>query len=543
MDSTIGQVENLIKVSTTGICLALSSSKFPSNRCFHRFHQSDSQTKLDESIDQTAYESTDDRKSSTQTSSTDDDGTSNDAIFESRSNRTGDQTGSTNELCCEDLIDETKTGESNPANLTEDGESNPANLTKNDESDELLNNKADEASTAAAPDRRSKSTEHRIELSSIESFEEMNISSELLKGLESMDIKRPSNYQKQILPRLINHPTENVFIKSKPNSGKKIAYLTSALERIDPTLDAIQIIVIMASTDLVVYTTELAKQIAKYREDIKIGYAIRDSDDYLDCQLLISTAGSARYRMQTVKTFDETQVKLLIVDHLDLLIWSKSHLQNLRKLVILLRRTDCSYQAYSNCFDNNARNFVEELIPTDLVTFDLLNLDFSRFCQFYMKCNSPSHKYKSLLKVLKNITLDKVVLYVSSKDRAKRLFDQLKADGFNDVIVSTCKSHFEDNLNAIEQFNMKEKAILIINSPLQIGIDLKALSVVINYDLPLGKLGKTHLYLEYLHRISKCSNIGQPDKPNFVVNLIFDDERNQLYNLEKYYLFKIRRLA
>lgn len=80
----------------------------------------------------------------------------------------------------------------------------------------------------------------------VESFESLCLSGGLLKALDSAKIRRPNALQSVIMPELLKRPVEgkpnaDVFVKSTPSSGKKTAFLISALQRIDPDLKKTQV--------------------------------------------------------------------------------------------------------------------------------------------------------------------------------------------------------------------------------------------------------------------------------------------------------------
>ena len=82
-------------------------------------------------------------------------------------------------------------------------------------------------------------------LSLVETFEEMNISSSILRGLESVKIKRPNELQQTLIPALMSEEYRgNLFIQTTPCSGKKTAFLIALLERIETDLEHVQVVIL-----------------------------------------------------------------------------------------------------------------------------------------------------------------------------------------------------------------------------------------------------------------------------------------------------------
>lgn len=154
----------------------------------------------------------------------------------------------------------------------------------------------------------------------VESFDELGLCAELLKGLESAKICRPNALQAAILPELIKKPASDgrrnadVFVKSAPQSGKKTALLIGALARIDQTRPVTQVLVLSPTSELALYTAALARDLAKHSA-ITVGCATRDDepDRHLNQHLVISNCGTAICFMR-MKFLDLSQIQCVILD-------------------------------------------------------------------------------------------------------------------------------------------------------------------------------------------------------------------------------------
>lgn len=107
---------------------------------------------------------------------------------------------------------------------------------------------------------------------SIESFDELPIAPEMMNGLKQLNIEKPNELQSVLLPELIGKKYKDVFVRSRPHSGKKIAYLINAIQRVDTTLNRVQCVILTPSYELVVSTAETAKEIGEFK-NLKVDYA------------------------------------------------------------------------------------------------------------------------------------------------------------------------------------------------------------------------------------------------------------------------------
>lgn len=354
-----------------------------------------------------------------------------------------------------------------------------------------------------------------------------------------MYIDRPSSeLQAVLLTELLNNRSKDIFVRSKPQSNKKTCYLINALELIDPTSKKLQVIILVPTAELALFITESARRMAKYSPSIRIDYITNDSFLRRDVNMLISTSGSLLKCIEEVADFDRNSVKSLIVDELELQVSSEENLRKFNKLASYLKGTNCQFQLFSNCFGEFGMQFVQTYITKNLAVFDFLRADsFDEFYQFYVNCDYRMDKYKSLVKLLRNVDADKVIVYVARISKAFDLCEDLRMEGFRNVLSLTSKTAVEKRLQVNNEFNSSKHAILVLNYPLLLGIGLSDVSMVINLNVVKGR--SRNMYHEYIHKICKCS---KPKKPGFIVNLVDAEEREYLNDLEKFFRFKIAKL-
>ncbi|KAI8905875.1 P-loop containing nucleoside triphosphate hydrolase protein [Gorgonomyces haynaldii] len=75
---------------------------------------------------------------------------------------------------------------------------------------------------------------------SLEKFEDLGLSPELLKGVYGMGFQRPSKIQAKALPLLLANPPKNMIGQSQSGTGKTAAFVLSMLTRVDPSKPVVQ---------------------------------------------------------------------------------------------------------------------------------------------------------------------------------------------------------------------------------------------------------------------------------------------------------------
>lgn len=85
------------------------------------------------------------------------------------------------------------------------------------------------------------------------SFEELNLSPELLQGIYSeMKFEKPSKIQAATLPMIVSPPYQNLIAQAHNGSGKTTCFVLGMLSRVDPKLKAPQALCVCPTRELVI---------------------------------------------------------------------------------------------------------------------------------------------------------------------------------------------------------------------------------------------------------------------------------------------------
>lgn len=85
------------------------------------------------------------------------------------------------------------------------------------------------------------------------SFEELNLSPELLQGIYSeIKFEKPSKIQAATLPMIVSPPYQNLIAQAHNGSGKTTCFVLGILSRVDPKLKAPQALCVCPTRELVI---------------------------------------------------------------------------------------------------------------------------------------------------------------------------------------------------------------------------------------------------------------------------------------------------
>ena len=372
----------------------------------------------------------------------------------------------------------------------------------------------------------------------VETFEELNLSPQLLQNIRSSYMERPSDLQKRVLPLLLKSQGANVYIKSRPHSGKKTAFLINALHRINPDLPETQAIIIAPTAELVYYIAEAAKDLAQHM-NVRVFQATKDDQlsQKIHHHLIVTTLGTFLY-LKRKRVMELSWLCCLVFDELDLLMATEKNIGNMMTILNKLKYISYQLSFFSNSFCEHSLAVLERFGVPNLLVRNILSESFAHeFLQFQNYSRNDAIKEDKLFTVLRNTIKSKIVIYSLGTKKAKHLAALLQLWQFTTVLI-TADTTLVDRLAAVHRFNSSnQQTILCTTYPVCHGISFDDVNVVINYNLPMNL---NYLPIEYMHCISKCNTANQT--PAFIVNLVDPESRVQLKRLEDYYKIQMIEL-
>ena len=101
-------------------------------------------------------------------------------------------------------------------------------------------------------------------------FDQFNLKLELLRGIYTYNLEKPSQIQKLTLNELISN--HDIIVKSKSGTGKTLSYIIYSLNKIDQKVKEVQCLVLTYTRDLALKIESEYNKISKFSQ-IKINAA------------------------------------------------------------------------------------------------------------------------------------------------------------------------------------------------------------------------------------------------------------------------------
>ena len=367
---------------------------------------------------------------------------------------------------------------------------------------------------------------------SIESFEELGLKQELLRGIYGYGFEKPSVIQqKAILPILKG---KDVIAQGQSGTGKTAAFAIGSLQLVDPKKDEIQTLVLSPTRELAQQTSIVFGFLGEFLK-IKISLLIGGTKVGADIdklkegpQVLVGSPG------RVLDLINRKQISLaylqnFILDEADEML-SKGFLDIIKDIISLIPTT-AKILLFSATMPKDIVNLTTKFMKDPakiLVKNEELTLEGIRQYYVFLK---KEDKFDVLTQIYKGIEIAQAIIYCNTKKTVETLKEELTKKGH---VVSAIHGDMKqyDRDAVMRDFRSGAARVLVTTDLLARGIDVYQVSLVINYEMPKEKE-------TYIHRIGRSGRFGR--KGN-AINFVTPAEKDNLEEIQKFYNTQIEAL-
>ena len=360
----------------------------------------------------------------------------------------------------------------------------------------------------------------------IDSFDDMGLSDDLLRGIYSIGFENPSAIQQRAIVPLINGL--DIIAQSQSGTGKTGTFSIGSLQVIDPDIKQPQVLILSPTRELAQQTYNVAKQLNKYLNysimTLIGGKNINHDFKHLDngCQIVIGCPGRV-FDMLKRFALKTDNLKLMIVDEADEML-SRGFKDQIYEILQYIP-DQCKVGLFSATMPEEVLAITNKIMKDPLrILIKKEELTLEGIKQFYVYVNNEFIKYDVLCDIYSNLATSQTIIYCNSKRKSIWLNDKLTKEGFA-VSLIYGDMHQSDRESIIKNFRNGSTRILISTDILARGIDIQQVSLVINYDVP--KYRET-----YIHRIGRSGRYG---RKGLAINFVNNDELSLMRDIESFY--------
>jgi ATP-dependent RNA helicase RhlE len=357
-------------------------------------------------------------------------------------------------------------------------------------------------------------------------FADLNLNTPLLSALDELGITTPTTIQRNVFSVVMSG--RDVCGIAQTGTGKTFAYLLPCLRQWKFTKDkSPQVLIIVPTRELVTQVVENIKALTPYMNLIAVGVygGVNINTQQIEVMkgvdVLVATPGRL-YDLAMNGAFKTKTIKKLVIDEVDemLNLGFRTQLKNIldflppkrQNLLFSATMTEDVEALIALYFNNPVR---VEAAPTGTPLENIIQSGYE-VPNFNTKVN--------LLELLltENDTMNKVLVFVATKNLADQLYEQLepKFSGLVGVIHSNKEQNHR--FNTVKQFKNGTYRFIIATDIVARGIDVAEVTHVINFDIP-------EVPENYIHRIGRT---GRADKKGIAITFITEKEKSLLSAIE-----------
>ena len=360
-------------------------------------------------------------------------------------------------------------------------------------------------------------------------FSKFKISDEILRAIEGLGYKKPSEVQEKVIPEILLN--KDVVVKSQTGSGKTAAFAIPLIEKINWDEKSPQVLVLTPTRELAVQVSEDFINLGRFKR-IK-------STAVFGKQPISEQTRSLKQKMHVVvgtpgrvldhidrESLNISKIKYLVIDEADEMLnmgfigQVEGVIRRLPKKKVTMLFSATLPEAIKELSIKYMDRPVDISIKSQRITTD--NVQHELYYTEYDK------KLESLNRILINENVGSTVVFCRTKESVDDVFEYLKSKRY-----SVSKIHGgmlqKERLETMDNFRKGDFRILVATDVASRGIDIEGITHVINFELPVEKEA-------YVHRIGRSGRAGANGK---AISFAVKKGDRLLSNIEEYIGFEI----
>ncbi|MDQ7042977.1 MAG: ATP-dependent RNA helicase DbpA [Sulfurimonas sp.] len=330
-------------------------------------------------------------------------------------------------------------------------------------------------------------------------FSSLSLSSEMLTTLDSLGYKNATAIQEATLPLILDG--KDVIAEAKTGSGKTAAFGIGLLEKLDVKRFRVQTLVLCPTRELADQVAKELRRIARFKHNIKIlmltgGESFGRQLGSLEHQahIIVGTPGRVLKHLNK-ESLELSNLKMLVLDEADRML-DMGFIEEVEAVMAFMPK-ERQTLLFSATYDAEILK-ISKRIQNDPVLVKTTEVEVANKIteEFY----ATTSKEDTFVKILSGFKPENVIVFTNTKAEARELAQNLQKRKIDALAIHGDLEQYERN-DVLVQFANKSCPILVATDVAARGLDIKELSMVVNYDIPHGSE-------TYTHRIGRTGRAG-----------------------------------
>ncbi|EZG87105.1 RNA helicase [Gregarina niphandrodes] len=368
--------------------------------------------------------------------------------------------------------------------------------------------------TTPAPESLIGEAEARGELLADLQWEHLELKNSLLKAVRVKGFAKPTIIQAKALG-IILASNENFIGQAKNGSGKTAAFSLAALSKVDEREARCQALIIAPARELAQQNLDVLRDLGQFTE-VKVELGCPPLQSPPRAHIISGTPGKIEDWLRR-GALDGSAIKIVVLDEADTMLdGADSNSMAATMMKIVKKCPNAQRLLFSATFPKRVRAFSQSIAPNaHRATLKKTDLKVSSLCQLWSSLSSDNYgaKNEAVSSVFNLLTAGQGIVFCNTIRGADQLANFMKQQGFSVTLLVGRNVSPSERDERMKEFRNKTTTILVTTDVLARGIDVPAVNLVVNYDMPVlyenGQRTDQAATETYLHRVGRAGRMGR----------------------------------
>lgn len=356
-------------------------------------------------------------------------------------------------------------------------------------------------------------------------FEELNLSKDVLRALIDLGFKQTTPIQAQAIPEIL--AGNDIIGQASTGTGKTAAFALPAIEKIDPSIKAPQILILCPTRELAIQVATETNKFLRHKRNIlavpiyggqpinRQFYALKKGP-----QIIIGTPGRTMDHLER-GTLRLGQVKMVVLDEADEML-NMGFRQDIEQILEVILQ-DIQTVLFSATMSPGILQITKRYQKNPKlikIAPEKLNIPAIEQVSFDVEQSKKTHALMHLLDTYKPKLS---IVFCNTKHKVDQVSRILRDRGYQAAgIHGGIRQPKRDSIMA--KFRGNRLNVLVATDVAARGIDVPNVEIVFNYELPKE-------VESYIHRTGRTGRAGKSGK---ALSLVCGREVYQLRNIKRH---------
>lgn len=332
-------------------------------------------------------------------------------------------------------------------------------------------------------------------------FSNLPLSKEMLHNLDEIGYKEMTPIQAQSLPYILD--AKDLIAQAKTGSGKTAAFGIGLLTQLQVKKFRVQALILCPTRELADQVAKELRMLARATHNVKIltlcgGTAFGPQLGSLahGAHIIVGTPGRVLKHLKK-ETLSLEHMETLVLDEADRML-DMGFAEEINE-VLAYTPKERQTLLFSATYTDEILT-ISSTIQKDAVNIKTISTESTNKITEYFYEVESGEKLNTLVNIFSNFKPENVIVFCNTKIESDEIAKNLQKRNIDALAIHGDLEQYERN-DVLVQFANRSATVLVATDVAARGLDIKELSMVVNYDIPHGEE-------TYTHRIGRTGRAG-----------------------------------